>query len=853
MKRILLLTALSLMFVGVCSAKKHVESEGETAARGVIERTLGIPMKNLVLKVTGPDAEGQDYFSHEVRKGVLTVSGSTPVTVCRGFYDYVKQNGYGLLTWSSNNISLPKKLAEQPLRKVVTPFEHRVYMNVVTMGYTHPFKDWKGWEQELDWMAMHGFDMPLSPIGSEAIFARVWRDMGLTEEEINEFVTGPAHLPWFRMGNMTKLDSPLSQAYYDQTIALEHKMMDRMLSLGMKPLCNGFAGFVPKAISRLYPDAKLIETGWKHGKYYYSSYIEPTSDLFQEIAARYLKAWEQEYGKCEYYLIDSFNEMEVPFAKKGTQERFDQIAAYGKSVYESVTQVNPDATWVLQGWMFGYQRGIWDPESIRAFFHDVPDDKVMLIDLACDFNHGIWHSEYLWNYAPKVYNQKWIYSTVPNFGGRSCPMGDLEFYLNGHLNAFNSENRGNMCGFGTSPEGVENNEVIYEAISDAAWNTEEVDVHKWLGHYTALRYGECPEELAEFWAKMLNTSYSICSARAQYRVQKRPYSISGGKYDVSPEHFEAIESFVAAADQLGDNPEYKTDLAMWAGFYAIGKADLLAARIHRCYITGDEEQAELYEKEFVRLLRVADRFMESYPLFRIERWIDMARAWGTTDAEKEQYETNARRLLTTWGPGHGETTLNDYACRVWSGVIRDYYVPRWENYFAAKKEGRRFDFGDWEWKYVEEQRGCSPVEPFEDIVAAARELVSECRIMERVMPAIDKYELGGWSSTEMENEKTNFYFVLNTDQLDKFRGVRIKWQRGEDAVALKRLQLNAGGWVRFKNDYEDVVIDRNNPVFELKLDKKPCDKKITESYLHINLGNTKLGGDSYALVELITE
>ena len=39
-------------------------------------------------------------------------------------------------------------------------------------------------------MALHGIDMPLSPIGSEAIFARVWRKFGLTEEEIGEFVTG---------------------------------------------------------------------------------------------------------------------------------------------------------------------------------------------------------------------------------------------------------------------------------------------------------------------------------------------------------------------------------------------------------------------------------------------------------------------------------------------------------------------------------------------------------------------------------------------------------------------------------------------------------------------------------------
>jgi alpha-N-acetylglucosaminidase len=71
---------------------------------------------------------------------------------------------------------------------------------VVTFGYTTPYWNWKRWEKELDWMALHGINMPLATVASEAIAARVWKKLGLSDGEISSFFTGPAHFPWHRMG-----------------------------------------------------------------------------------------------------------------------------------------------------------------------------------------------------------------------------------------------------------------------------------------------------------------------------------------------------------------------------------------------------------------------------------------------------------------------------------------------------------------------------------------------------------------------------------------------------------------------------------------------------------------------------
>ncbi len=44
------------------------------------------------------------------------------------------------------------------------------------------------------------------------------------------------------------------------------------------------------------------------------------------------------------------------------------------------------------------------------------------------------------------------------------------------------------------------------------------------------------------------------------------------------------------------------------------------------------------------------------------------------------YEMNAKRLLTVWG-----TIFNEYAYRMWQGLVGDYYYSRWEKWISAQR------------------------------------------------------------------------------------------------------------------------------------------------------------------------
>lgn len=831
---------LFLLIISWCLPAKAA-SDAVTEAQGVISRTLGLFPQNLRFSLIDKDASGRDRYTLHAGNGVLYVEASSSVALCKGFYDYVLAHGYGVANWSGSRFELPELFPDMGRKTTVTPFRDHLYFNVCTYGYTAPFWDWKRWEQEIDWMALHGFDMPLAPIAGEAMLARVWRTMGLTDTEIDAYFTGPAHMPWMRMGNMTGLDGAPSASWHTEQIALQHKILDRMQSLGMKPVCPGFAGFVPEGIQRLFPDIALTATKWSG---FTSHLLSPLDPRFAQIGTAFIQAWEKEFGKCGYYLIDSFNEMDVPFGEHGSPERAATLRNYSRTIYESIADANPDATWVMQGWMFGYQRDIWDPFSVEALLSGVPDGKLYLIDLAVDFNNYVWRSEKSWNHFSGFYGKEWIFSTVPNFGGRSALTGVLEFYANGHLGALNSRNKGFLTGFGTSPEGIENNDAVYELIAAAGWSDRKIDVLRFLHNYSKARYGKSARGVDRFWREMMQSAYGEFTNNARFRWQLRPYSHRMATMGVNNSYFDAIEHFLSCADELSKSINYRTDAIQYAAFYLAAKADILLQAINWAYLHGDKTQATDCERRFFALLKDADRLLESHPILRLERWNDYAREAGCTPEEKELFVEESRRLISVWGG----PSLSDYSARIWSGLIRDFYIPRWQKFFEAKRNGTYYDFPAWD-KLWYEQRTVSPAKPFDDPLSAARELVAEASNITENLINMPAKAVCCWSPFEFDKDHIRLSFTISHEQFRRMKGLRISHVRGSEPVTLDALRITASRhrWVDQKPELR-IASDAGRidmPVTKLPVDA-PSAKEFT---VYLSLHGKK-AADSFAAVEL---
>ena len=99
--------------------------------------------------------------------------------------------------------------------------------------------------------------MPLAITGQEMVWYKVWKKIGLTDEEIRSYFTGPVYLPWHRMANIDGWNGPLPMQWLESQAELQKKILARERALNMTPVLPAFAGHVPAALKRIHPDANI--------------------------------------------------------------------------------------------------------------------------------------------------------------------------------------------------------------------------------------------------------------------------------------------------------------------------------------------------------------------------------------------------------------------------------------------------------------------------------------------------------------------------------------------------------------------------------------------------------------------
>ncbi|SMO51919.1 alpha-N-acetylglucosaminidase [Saccharicrinis carchari] len=782
MKHTLVFIWILIVSVGVYASEKGQINKIEEqsiihSARGVLSRVLGERAASIQLRVL-PTKNGADTYKYVCDNGVLKVSGSSVSAIARGVYDYLKSNHLGMLDWSGPQFRLPGQWPKAQLTKNTTPFRIRHAYNVVISGYTTPYWDWERWEQELDWQAMHGFNMLMAPVATEAIAQRVWKRLGLTQEEIDEFNTGPAHLPWSRMGSICQVGGPLPSHWHEDQIALQHQLLKRMKELDIKPVIQSFCGFVPKGLKRIYPNTVFHNTLWNPGfpESQRPVLIMPNDDLFATITRMYMEEWQKEFGTADYFLVDSFNELELPKTGKPVTE---MLADYGEKTFNAIKAAAPNATWVIQGWMFAYQRHIWNPETVKALFSRIPDDRVLILDYANDYNNN-------WEPMNAFNGKQWVYGFVPNMGGKTAYTGDLSLYAAGAARAFHSPDKKNLMGFTISGEGLENNNVVYELLTDVAWSNDSIDLDNWLVQYSLNRYGGCPDAIKKSWDMLRKSCYKNLVDHPQmgWQTGKCAY----GRVNRDPEFFKAVALFLSCSEQLQHSPNYRADAIERASLVLGLKADGWFKAAKEAYAEGKTAVGDRAGKRGLELLTELDRLLESHPLNRLDLWLDFARAKSDNPELQQFYESNARQIITVWGP-----PVNDYSCRIWSGLVRDFYRERMVQVLASLKGGQPFHKNAWELAWVAKS-GVSKIQPYDDPLAAAGQLVQKA--LDEELPnlsVVGENVVGQWSPANVSEEWKTIEWVISSDQLKKIRAVRFVYAQGNHRLDIREVSIVADG------------------------------------------------------------
>ncbi|KAJ0172579.1 hypothetical protein K1T71_011718 [Dendrolimus kikuchii] len=620
--------------------------------------------------------EKKDAFFIRTLEGQLRISASSGVAALWGLNYYLKKYCKTQIAWQVRRIEIPNPLPEAN-ELVIANDRFRYYQNVCTASYSFVWWNGQDWMNHLEWMALNGINLVLAPVAQEAAWARIYRRLGMTNEEIDEYFTGPAFLSWLRMGNVHGWGGPLPKSWHDTQQAIQEKLVDSMLRLGMIPVYPAFNGHVPKAFERIFSNATFntVDNWNRFGSDYCCGlFLDPADPLFKSIGKMFLSEVTAGAAAAHIYTADPFNEVKIqPWSTA-------LVRGAASAIFSTLSEFDSQAVWLLQNWMFVSDPLMWPKDRVKSFLNTVPSGRILVLDLQAEQ----WPQYDLYE---MYFDQPFIWCMLHNFGGTLGMFGNMET-INKDVYEVRSRTNSTMIGIGLTPEGINQNYVVYDLMLESAWRKEPVkDLNDWVADYAERRYG-C-NTTSEAWRYLLKSVYSfngLNRVRGKYVVTRRPsFKIKPWAWYRSHDLFEAFRQFAFMDDNRCSADGFYYDLVDLT-------RQAMQYRAEQLYINVQNDRySNIFVfnasiNQFLDAMNDMEVILAANENFLLQPWLYKASQMGNSDAQSLYlYDLNARNQITLWGP-NGE--ISDYACKQWDGLFHYYYIPRWAKFLSAALEAK---------------------------------------------------------------------------------------------------------------------------------------------------------------------
>ena len=622
----------------------------------------------------------KDFFELDQQGKKVVVRGNTWVNIASGVNWYLKYYAGIHLSWNQMQAKLPAVLpAVTNKERHETDLTLRYDFNYCTFSYSMPFWGWDRWEKEIDWMALHGVNLPLAIVGEECVWRNMLLKLGYTEKEVGEFIAGPAFLVWWEMNNLEGWGGPLPLSWYARQEKLQKQILARMKQLDMHPVLPGYCGMVPH-------DAKeklglnVADAGLWNG-FQRPANLLPTDARFSEIATLYYNELTKLFGKADYYSMD-------PFHESNDDPNIDYAKA-GEAMMQAMKRVNPKAVWVIQGWT----------ENPRPQMVDgMKTGDLLVLDLfsECRPMFGI---PSIWKRDEGYKQHEWLFCLLENFGANVGLHGRMDQLLNNFY-----VQKPHCKGIGFTMEGSENNPVMFELMSELPWRPEKFTKEEWIRGYVRARYGILSpltshlSPLEQAWMILVQSIYNcpagnnqqgphesiFCGRPSLNNFQASSWSKMKNYYDPADTR-KAAKLMNSVAKKYRGNNNFEYDLVDITRQALADQARQQYQHTIADYKGFALKKFDKDSKRFLEMLLMQDKLLGTRTEFRVGHWTQDAINAGVTPEEKKLYEWNARVQITTWGNRYCADTggLRDYAHKEWQGLLKDFYYPRWKAYFDA--------------------------------------------------------------------------------------------------------------------------------------------------------------------------
>ncbi|PNY05873.1 alpha-n-acetylglucosaminidase-like protein [Trifolium pratense] len=692
----------------------------EAAAGSLLSRLLPSHSSSFHFRILSKNQCGGEYYCFTINNHPsfttqgspqIQIEGTTGVDIVAGLHWYLKHWCGSHISWDKTggsqlfsvpNVGFLPRVHDAGI-SVQRPVPWNYYQNAVTSSYSFAWWDWKRWEKEIDWMALHGVNLPLAFTGQEAIWHKVFKEkFNMSISNLNDFFGGPAFLAWSRMGNLHGWGGPLPQSWFDQQLILQKKILARMYELGMTPVLPAFSGNVPAALKSIFPSAKITRLGnWfsvKNDLKWCCTYLlDATDPLFVEIGRAFVEQQLQEYGRTSHiYNCDTFDENTPPINDP------EYISSLGAAIFKGMQSGDNDAVWLMQGWLFSYDP-FWRPPQMKALLHSVPVGKLVVLDLFAEVKP-------IWATTEQFYGVPYIWKV----------------------------------GVGMSMEGIEQNPIVYDLMSEMAFQHKKINVKVWVDLYSTRRYGRQVPLIQEGWNVLYHTIYN-CTDGAYDK--NRDIIVAFPDVDpslLSVEHKHSrpygkpfSRAIIKEITDSFDRPHLWYDLVDLTRQVLAKYANQLFYNVIEAYQSHDVHEVALLGQKFLDLVEDLDALLACHDGFLLGPWLDSAIQLAQNEEQKRQFEWNARTQITMWFDNTDEeaSLLRDYGNKYWSGLLHDYYGPRAAIYFKYLRESLEkdedFNLKEWRREWIkltndwQSSRNIFPVVSRGDALSTSRRLFNK--------------------------------------------------------------------------------------------------------------------------------
>ncbi len=610
--------------------------------------------------------DGKNVFSYEESEGKVLLKGDCALSLAVAYFHFMRDCCGGYFT-AEHSLAYGEFVLPSERKEGKIKGKYRTYFEYTSFSCASCWWNWERWEKEIDFMAMNGINMPLTVVGTEAVWLKTMLDLGMHENLALAGLSGPSFWGWQLSDCFDGYLPQATKESVDRRLELGRKIADRERELGMTPVMQGFTGYIFRNFiqGKVRARMKKAEEWCLFPSQYQISVRDRT---FHKIGSIFYKNQALLLGEAKYFFADPFG------AHAPAKNDSGFIAGLGTAVYQLVSAQSENSVWLV------HSSGV-----TPAMFRGIPKDRVIIVD---DSNKC---------FDESFEGFEMIVGTRFNNCDVTAVHGDISAVAGARYNELRQKNSA-ICGIGSFSDGAYSNEAFRQYA--LACMSGDVDVDAWLEKYVSNRY--CTDSEAAFEAmKLLRSSCWMSGQPSREHgsaICTRPTtllrhtSIGDRGNDIE---YNIADVFTAACKLLeanGNTYEYELDLCDVLRQSLSDLANVVCKKALDGYKEKDVQAFEENTNLFLGIIEDIDRLMLTKKEFSLPHYLSLARDAGGTDAEKQNYEINVLSQVSIFGPVK-DTVMYDCCWKEWGGMLSSLYALRWRALFeilaASFKKLRR--------------------------------------------------------------------------------------------------------------------------------------------------------------------